>query len=270
MKQNDGKAGMRTKPSLLWFERELWLGPATMLGAAACAPASVSSNDEAATETSANLSAASQKANLVLAANADPSERKATVGMIYYPSGTDRIVSFFAYPPDPSAQRVPDADLDGFGPKPIPQLCTVCHGGRYVPPDLLNPSYSNASGHDDSVLGSKFREFDPETYLFPTAQQTTTSTPSAADLSALAGLNRVARYVAEQYAFNDPIAETIETWYPNGFSSSQFQREAVDLVHARFVRALPKDVPHVPRGVRLDQDDRVDRREVELSGRARL
>jgi hypothetical protein len=155
--------------------------------------------------------------NAVFAANNDADERGATVGMIYYPSGANQIVSFFVYPADPTVLRQPSADLDGFGPKPVPQLCTVCHGGKYDPPDLMNPLTVNSNGQDDRFLGSKFREFDADTYQFPTAQGTATSAPSASDLSALSSLNQVAEYVAQRFSYGDAIAQTIDAWYPNGF-----------------------------------------------------
>jgi hypothetical protein len=60
------------------------------------------------------------------------------------PDGSDlRVIKFYVYkegvpstatpPPDPPRGngRAPSANLDGFGERPVPQLCMVCHGGRY-------------------------------------------------------------------------------------------------------------------------------------------
>lgn len=40
-----------------------------------------------------------------------------------------RVVKFYVW--DGGGNRIPSADLDGFGARPVPQLCMTCHGGRY-------------------------------------------------------------------------------------------------------------------------------------------
>jgi len=46
-----------------------------------------------------------------------------------------------------TSPRIQYADLDGFGPKPVPFLCMVCHGGK---PSLRGSNKSNFA---------RFREF---------------------------------------------------------------------------------------------------------------
>ena len=48
-----------------------------------------------------------------------------------------RVVKFYVWAGAPTARgkrRVAAADLDGFGLRPVPQLCAVCHGGVYAGP----------------------------------------------------------------------------------------------------------------------------------------
>ena len=63
-----------------------------------------------------------------------PGQRAATVAMEYIASEpSDRRVRFYVYSGgDPAAAgKLKFADLDGLGPKPVPHLCIVCHGGQY-------------------------------------------------------------------------------------------------------------------------------------------
>jgi cytochrome c5 len=68
-------------------------------------------------------------------------------------------VTFFVYDGvDPKAKRVLSADLDGYGKKAVPYLCTTCHGG-HLPP---NPTRSDVLN-----MNSSFREFDLASFKFP-------------------------------------------------------------------------------------------------------
>jgi hypothetical protein len=74
-------------------------------------------------------------------------------------NGLGRIVKFFVYDGvGPNAQRQLSADLDGYGKKPVPYLCTTCHGGQLP----TNPTYSNVQN-----MNSFFREFDLASFKFP-------------------------------------------------------------------------------------------------------
>ena len=137
------------------------------------------------------------------AGSQDETRYVATVAMEYAPvesPGTEAsptftggdIVKFFVYgrDADPSVDSdgdglaldhdegtlVTDADLDGYGNRPIPQLCMVCHGGTL--PNSVNqdsdgnptpgplPVFSSAADVD---LGSRFLPFDLDSYTFPNA-----------------------------------------------------------------------------------------------------
>lgn len=90
----------------------------------------------------------------------------ATVGMEYsrledaagVPFGNP-IVKFYVFKEALGNARATSADLDGAGERPVPQLCTVCHGGR-APNDPNNdgliPWVDNASVD----MGSRFIPFD--------------------------------------------------------------------------------------------------------------
>jgi hypothetical protein len=93
-------------------------------------------------------------------ANADDAEGQniatqgATVAMEYHASQAPNAVSFYAFGGGgAAAPRIGYADLDGLGPKPIPQLCTVCHGGFYN--DAVK-----------KVDGAFFREFDLPSFKY--------------------------------------------------------------------------------------------------------
>ncbi len=69
------------------------------------------------------------------------------------------IVKFYVFKGVDGSQRAISADLDGNGERPVPQLCTVCHGGRSPSapnPDGVLPWNDNASVD----MGSRFIPFD--------------------------------------------------------------------------------------------------------------
>ena len=91
----------------------------------------------------------------------------ATVCMEYSPvegQGATRVVKFFVYAGaggGANAPRVEFADLDGFGPKFVPNLCNNCHGGDYNPANAAAPTFAEIN------MGAAFRELDIATYKFP-------------------------------------------------------------------------------------------------------
>lgn len=116
-------------------------------------------------------------------------------------------VSFYAYGGGtPSAPRVVDVDLDGSYPKPIPQVCAVCHGGRYDPVDPLAPTV------DELDFGASFREWDLPSLRYPLGRETSQLTP--AELQVFRDLNeRIRDHTAPSLA----IAELLDGWYgPSG------------------------------------------------------
>jgi hypothetical protein len=124
----------------------------------------------------------------------------ATVCMEYSPvegdvSGT-RIVKFFVYL---NNARQTAADLDGFGPKFVPNLCLICHGGTYTFP--ATPV--------DVNLNSNFRELDLSTYKFPGLRTTPNGTEQAA-------FKKQNQFIRSTLAARQPILDLIDGWYAPG------------------------------------------------------
>lgn len=135
----------------------------------------------------------------------DATQRGATVTMEYDASATasERVQFFVFGGGDASAPRIKFADLDGLGPKPVPHLCTVCHGGRF------NDTTKKADY-------ARFREFDLPSFKYSSGRSWDfgDSTLSAAELTAYASLNEMVRDIAPSPS---PIRSLIDNWYPGGF-----------------------------------------------------
>ena len=145
--------------------------------------------------------------------NADAAEgqiaakRGATVAMEYLASEpADRRVRFYVYNGGAAnaAGKLKFADLDGLGPKPVPHLCIVCHGGEY----------------DDAaknVKYARFREFDLPSFKYSGGRSWdfAATTLTAPELKEFADLNEMVRDIAPA---TSPIAPLINAWYPGGFA----------------------------------------------------
>lgn len=153
-----------------------------------------------------------EPSNADAAEGQDPTKRGATVAMTYKASAsTDKRVQFVVYGGGVAGSaRINFADLDGFGPKSVPHLCLVCHGG---PPTLD----ANQATH------ARFREFDLPSFRYsgnrswdypPGAQSDTLTT---GELAAFAQLNEMVRNVGLNPS---PIRSLIDAWYPGGFGGS--------------------------------------------------
>jgi cytochrome c5 len=149
-------------------------------------------------------------ANADAAASKDPAKRGATVAMEYKASEpADRRVRFYVYGAgDPAtAGKLKFADLDGLGPKPVPHLCIVCHGGTF-------DSVAN------NALQARFREFDLPSFKYSGgrswdfAPSPDSTSLTAAELTAFGGLNQMVRDVAPS---GTPLQALINNWYPGGF-----------------------------------------------------
>ena len=92
-----------------------------------------------------------QNANDAMSQNA--LTRGATVAMEFDPNAANNAnVQFYVYNGgDGASTRLEFADLDGLGPKPVPHLCMVCHGGDYV---------------GNRVRFARFREFDLPSFRY--------------------------------------------------------------------------------------------------------
>jgi hypothetical protein len=145
-------------------------------------------------------------ANADAAAAQDASKRLATVAMEYKASEpADRRVRFWVYNGGnpATATTLKFADLDGMGPKPVPHLCTVCHGGAY---DAVQKN----------ARQSRFREFDLPSFRY-TGNRTWDYGSSAltpAELAAFASLNQMVHNVSPS---TSAIRRLIDAWYPSGF-----------------------------------------------------
>src|SRR5205085_8032168 len=126
-------------------------------------------------------------ANADAAENLDPTKRGATVAMEYNNSATsnpttDERVQFYVFGGGVAASaRIQFADLDGFGPKPVPFLCMVCHGGE---PTLTGSTKSNFA---------RFREFDLPSFHYSNGRTWDygQSSLTAAELNNFAKLNQL-------------------------------------------------------------------------------
>jgi hypothetical protein len=100
------------------------------------------------------------------------------------------------------------ANLDGFGDKFVPTLCTECHGGNYSRP-LPSPD-----------LGSSFREFDLASFKY-------------SKLSGASRAKQEANFATQNFMVqnsnpSEPIQEIIENWYfSNGNDGSHQDPNAV-------------------------------------------
>jgi hypothetical protein len=111
-----------------------------------------------------NYGVPDQNTNNANAAEAhDLTKAAATVTMTYKAAATAaENVQFYVYGGAVAGSaRIKYADLDGFGPKPVPQLCTVCHGCNYIP---------TTSGGNNNVQKGYFREFDLPSFKYSNAR----------------------------------------------------------------------------------------------------
>lgn len=153
-------------------------------------------------------------ANADAAAAHTASLQGGTVTMEYEPSLGVNAVRFYVYGGGVAgSQRINYADLDGLGPKPVPYLCTVCHGGRYVPGD-----------HD--VENARFREFDLPSFLYPANRvfnQNFTHNLQPAEIAEFGKLNQMVRN-AQPLILGQPtpVRSLIDNWYSgtSGFAGA--------------------------------------------------
>lgn len=149
-------------------------------------------------------------ANADAASTPDLTKRGATVAMEYKSSESpEQRVRFYVYGGgDPAAAgKLKFADLDGLGPKSVPHLCLVCHGGNY---DNISNNTTNA----------RFREFDLQSFKYsggrswdyPPSAESNNLTNS--ELTAFASLNKMVHDVQPS---TSSIKELINNWYPGGY-----------------------------------------------------
>jgi hypothetical protein len=136
----------------------------------------------------------------------------ATVAMEWDPSKPDGTnVQFYVF--NALGARQTQATLDSEGPKPVPRICTACHGGSYRSSDKL-------------VHGARFLPFDVPS--FATADDLFSPTALAApilgvDLAPFTRPNQLAQFRAlnalvkqtedTRPAGSDAVAQLIDGWY---------------------------------------------------------
>lgn len=128
--------------------------------------------------------------------------------------------------------RAPSASLDGFGERPVPQLCMVCHGGRY--PMNLNaadkgkPAW-NTNDPTTANLGSKFIAFDLSGFELPNYQLRDWKADQQGRFKDLntkmvweAGSDTVIKEVIEKMynGVGFPASTQIENFFVSGWSSA--------------------------------------------------
>ena len=120
------------------------------------------------------------------------------------------IVKFFVYADLdglPGIERQAAANLDGFGGKFVPNLCTNCHGGTYANP--ASPSLAQVD------MACSFRELDLATYKFPGGRLV----PNAAEQAAFRKQNLMIHDIAAAVPVGanpvarGPIRDLINGWY---------------------------------------------------------
>ena len=175
-----------------------------------------------------------------------------TVTMEYDAANTTYPVRFYVYGGGlGTSARINQVDLDGLGPKPVPYLCMVCHGGQFV---SQNPVYD--------VKDARFREFDLPSFLYPAGKTfnddfVTYDVPPAA-LGDFARLNKMVHDAQPLLAGSQPtpIAALIAALVPDpGLGRSpeadpaaplEQQRHQPVALSRRLREGLP-NLPHRPR-----------------------
>jgi mono/diheme cytochrome c family protein/cytochrome c5 len=154
----------------------------------------------------------------------------------------DRAVKFYVYDTNaPDGPTVKKADLDGFGERPVPQLCMVCHGGNLAsvaadPADPSGPKKGAFASRTDIVsMGAKFLPFDLHLFNFPAASS------KAAQQAAFKNLNEdIVRVVSQDMgSAAAQITGVVDAWYAGG-SSTQIE----DAVVANWDGATPASNAH--------------------------
>lgn len=131
----------------------------------------------------------------------------------------DRAVKFYAYDTKTGNQAF-QADLDGHGARPLPNLCVVCHGGQSADAAAGGGAKKPAYATRGDVIGenSTFLPFDLHYYKFPVAN------PRPSQEDSFRNLNiEIVRQVAVQIpsASGSAIPELIDLWYPGGVGNQK-------------------------------------------------
>jgi hypothetical protein len=141
-------------------------------------------------------------------------------------SDSHRVVKFYVF--NQAGNPVNKANLDGYGFRPVPQLCMVCHGG-FIPnaagttsatgtPPVNTPVFG---GRDNVKLNAKFLPFDLRslTYAAPDGDTGTFSPFTKQNQqSAFLALNQMVKVAPPPPTTSDPdrvIEALYNAWYPS-------------------------------------------------------
>lgn len=130
--------------------------------------------------------------------------RGATVTMEFKKTAPiDRQVTFYVFGGgDAASPRIKFADLDGMGPKSVPHLCLVCHGGS----PTMDPATKEAKF-------ARFREFDLPSFKYSTNRSwdfgASTLTPT--ELANFGTLNQMVRDIQPP---TSAVKSLINAWHP--------------------------------------------------------
>lgn len=150
-------------------------------------------------------------------------------------SDTQRVVKFYVF--NQAGNPVNKANLDGYGQRPVPQLCMVCHGG-FIPnpagatgttattttPGVNTPVFDSRT---NVKLNAKFLPFDLRsfTYAAPDGDAGAFSSFTKQNQqSAFLALNQMVRAApppASSSAADQVIEALNAAWYPGGVAPQQ-------------------------------------------------
>jgi hypothetical protein len=125
---------------------------------------------------------------------------------------------FYIFGPDPEGVLLSAVDLDGRGPKGVPNVCTACHGGTF--------NYLNAAGQFDQTksangdLGAHFLPFDKANFAFSSKLSKTKAEDNIFNLNKDVYDTEIVRTTgypgqANPSSGSDSITQTIKGWYGN-------------------------------------------------------
>ena len=143
----------------------------------------------------------------------------------------DRAVKFYVYdtknPNNPPLTKA-ELDLDHHGPRPVPQLCMVCHGGiaSSVAADPSNPAGPKKgafSARSDIIsMGSNFLPFDLHLFNFPLSKSKNSQQAAFKNLDV-----DIVKGVTTQTGTGSAIVEVIDTSFYAGGSATQLEDQVI-------------------------------------------
>lgn len=160
----------------------------------------------------------------------------------------ERVVKFYVYNAAGNA-LLNSADLDSgvnLRPRPIPQLCMVCHNGIY--PGGINTGVPAFTSRDDTKMGSRFIPFDNHFYTFPLANDKAAQQAEMQELNDLVKLTHtqdtlsisatsaIVEMIDGMYTPPPPLPEQDENFVVTGWSSQPIQQGMYRDVIARTCR----------------------------------